>query len=56
LHDCAGTRGVSGGPVLAALPAGGWAVAGVASRASADAALGLAVPATTIADALREGR
>ncbi|UPY35997.1 trypsin-like serine protease [Sediminicoccus sp. KRV36] len=53
LHDCAGTRGVSGGPVLAALPAGGWAVAGVASRASVDAALGLAVPAASIAEALR---
>jgi protease YdgD len=53
LHDCAGTRGVSGGPVLAALPGGGWAVAGVASRASVDAAMGLAVPAARIAAALR---
>lgn len=53
LHDCAGTHGVSGGPVLAALPAGGWAVAGVASRAAADAAMGLAVPAAVIAEALR---
>lgn len=53
LHDCAGTRGVSGGPVLVALPAGGWAVAGVASRASVDAAMGLAVTAASIAEALR---
>lgn len=53
LHDCAGTRGVSGGPVLAALPGGGWAVAGVASRASVDAAMGLAVAAASIAVALR---
>jgi protease YdgD len=53
LHDCAGTRGVSGGPLLAALPGGGWAVAGVASRASADAALGLAVTGASIAEALR---
>ncbi len=53
LHDCAGTRGVSGAPVLAALPSGGWAVAGVASRAATDAAMGLAVPAASIAEALR---
>ncbi len=53
LHDCAGTRGVSGGPLLAAQPGGGWAVAGVASRAAAHAALGLAVPAATITAALR---
>lgn len=53
LHDCAGTRGVSGGPVLVALPEGGWGVAGVASRASVDAAMGLAVTAASIAAALR---
>lgn len=53
LHDCAGTRGVSGGPVLMALPGGGWAVAGVASRASVDAAMGLAVTAASIAAELR---
>ena len=53
LHDCAGTRGVSGGPLLVALPAGGWAVAGVASRVMVDAALGFAVPAASIAAALR---
>lgn len=53
VHDCAGTRGVSGGPILAALPAGGWAVAGVASRAVVDAALGFAVSSVGIAEALR---
>jgi len=53
LHDCAGTRGVSGGPILAALPGGGWTVAGVASRATLDAALGLAVATKGIAEVLR---
>lgn len=47
LHDCAGTRGVSGAPLLVARP-GGWAVAGVASRAAVETATGLAVPAATI--------
>ena len=53
LHDCAGTRGVSGGPVLMARPGGGWAVVGVASRAARDAAMGLAVPTASIGAALR---
>ena len=53
LHDCAGTHGTSGGPVLAALPGGGWAVAGVASRVAVDAAMGLAVTAASIAATLR---
>ena len=48
LHDCAGTRGVSGAPLLVARPGGGWAVAGVASRAAVETATGLAVPAATI--------
>jgi protease YdgD len=56
LHDCAGTRGSSGAPVLARDPAGGprdgpgggWAIAGIASRVAAAAALGAAVPAWTI--------
>jgi len=53
LHDCAGTRGVSGGPVIVAQPGGGWAVAGVASRAAVEAALGFAVTAASISQALR---
>lgn len=53
LHDCAGTRGTSGGPLLAPLPGGGWAVAGVASRAAVDAAMGLAVTGAGIAAELR---
>jgi protease YdgD len=48
LHDCAGTSGVSGAPLLARGPDGGWAVAGVAARAAPQAARGLAVPAEAI--------
>jgi protease YdgD len=32
-HSCAGTRGVSGAPLLARMPAGSWAVVGLASTA-----------------------
>jgi protease YdgD len=53
LHDCAATRGASGAPVLARGPEGGWAVAGVASRSAAAAAMGAAVPAAGILAALR---
>jgi protease YdgD len=53
LHDCSGTRGVSGAPVLMERPDGGWMVAAVASRASVDMAMGLAVTAASIAEALR---
>jgi len=42
LHDCAGTRGASGAPLLVR-QGRGWAVAGVASRVAADMALGQAV-------------
>jgi trypsin len=47
-HGCAGTRGVSGAPVLARGPDGAWEVVGVASTASAGAARGLAVPAAAL--------
>ncbi len=46
-HDCAGTRGTSGGPVLAAVP-GGWRVAGVQVAGNLNDAGGLAVPAAAI--------
>ncbi|WP_372618455.1 trypsin-like serine peptidase [Falsiroseomonas sp.] len=50
VHDCAGTRGASGAPLLVQLPGGGgWAVAGVLSAVSADLALGYAVPAAAVA-------
>ena len=42
VHDCAGTRGSSGGPVFAR-SGQGWAVVGVASRAAREMALGQAV-------------
>ncbi len=48
LHDCAGTRGASGGPLLARGPDGRWAVAGVASWAAPDLAMGAAVPAAAV--------
>jgi protease YdgD len=48
LHDCAGTRGSSGAPLLVQGPGGGWAVAGVASRVSREVALGQAVPAAAL--------
>lgn len=49
VHDCAGTRGVSGAPLLARRQDGRWAVAGVAVAAiHAELAMGLAVPAASI--------
>ncbi len=47
-HDCAGTRGVSGAPLLARAADGRWAVIGIASRAWAGAAGGYAVSAAAI--------
>ncbi len=46
-HDCAGTRGTSGGPVLVQTP-GGWRVAGVQVAGNRDEAGGFAVPAESI--------
>lgn len=42
LHDCAGTRGASGAPLLVR-DGRGWAVAGIASRVAPNMALGQAV-------------
>lgn len=48
-HSCAGTRGVSGAPLLVRVePGGSWAVAGVASLAGLAASGGYAVPAGVI--------
>jgi protease YdgD len=48
-HSCAGTRGVSGAPLLVrAGPDGRWAVAGIASRADLDAPGGYAVPVAVL--------
>ena len=49
VHDCAGTRGASGAPLLARTADGrGWGVVGVLSSVSADIALGHAVPAAAV--------
>ncbi|WP_187830381.1 trypsin-like serine peptidase [Siccirubricoccus phaeus] len=55
LHDCAGTRGVSGAPVLAQGPGGEWQVAGVASRVGVRLALGAAVPVAGFAGEVEDG-
>ncbi len=47
-HDCAGTRGTSGAPVLARGPAGGWVIAGLEVAAAEGRAEGLAVPAAAL--------
>ena len=44
VHDCAGTRGASGAPLLAPALGGGWGVVGIASRVALDVAMGHAVP------------
>ncbi|WP_272910912.1 trypsin-like serine peptidase [Falsiroseomonas oryziterrae] len=50
IHDCAGTRGASGAPLLALMPDGRrWGVVGVLSVVSPDLALGQAVPASSVA-------
>lgn len=47
-HSCAGTRGVSGAPLLARVPGQGWGVIGVASVAGVAASGGFAVPAALV--------
>ena len=48
VHDCAGTRGTSGGPVLMQGPDEAWRVAGVQVAGNVDDAGGVAVPAAAI--------
>lgn len=48
LHDCAGTRGSSGAPLLARAADGSWGVVGVNAAVALDVTLGFAVPALTI--------
>jgi protease YdgD len=48
MHNCGGTRGASGAPLLARDRGGGWAVAGVAVAMARREALGLAVPAVAV--------
>ena len=56
-HSCAGTRGASGGPLLARQPDGSWGIVGIASTATVGASGGYAVPVgaidRTILDAVR---
>jgi protease YdgD len=52
LHDCAGTRGASGAPLLVR-QGRGWAVAGIASRVAPDMALGQAVAVEMVRQAVR---
>ena len=52
LHSCAGTRGVSGAPLLVQLPGGGWGIAGIASVAGLAQSGGLAVPCSGITSRL----
>lgn len=49
VHDCAGTRGTSGGPVLMQVPDGTWRVVGVQVAGNVNDAGGSAVPAAAIA-------
>ncbi|MGG5821167.1 trypsin-like serine peptidase [Falsiroseomonas sp. HW251] len=49
VHDCAGTRGASGAPLLARSPDGTrWMVVGILSAVNREMALGNAVPAASI--------
>ena len=45
-HDCAGTYGTSGGPVLSRMPDGAWGLAGVQVGANPGRVGGMAVPAS----------
>ena len=47
-HDCAGTRGTSGAPLLMQMPSGAWRVAGIQVTGTIDDAGGSAVPAAAI--------
>lgn len=52
LHDCAGTRGASGAPLLMREADGSWAVIGVQSAMAGGIALGQAAPVAAAAEAL----
>jgi protease YdgD len=47
-HDCAGTMGSSGAPLIARTPEGGFVVVGVQAKAALGRALGVAVPGFAI--------
>lgn len=52
VHDCAGTRGTSGGPVLVQAPDGTWRAAGVQVAGNVNDTGGSAVPAAIIRELL----
>ena len=52
LHSCAGTRGVSGAPLLVRLSGAGWGLVGIASIAGVGRTGGLAVPCSAITSRL----
>lgn len=52
LHDCAGTRGASGAPLLVRT-ANGWAIVGVMSRMAPDVSLGQAASVERLRSVLR---
>ena len=47
-HDCAGTRGTSGGPLMTQAPDGSWRIVGVQVSGNVNDVGGWAVPAATI--------
>jgi protease YdgD len=51
-HNCAATRGASGGPLLGLMPDGQWVVVAIGSLARATEAGGWAVPAVSVARAM----
>jgi protease YdgD len=52
LHDCNGTHGTSGAPLLVRGADGSWQVAGLQELAMMNMGLGFAVPASTLAGLL----
>lgn len=50
VHDCAGTRGASGAPLLARGPDGAWAIIGIQAAVAPDIALGHAAPAGAVVE------
>ena len=53
VHDCAGTRGTSGAPLLAQASDGAWRVAAIQAAGREDDAGGFAVPADAVRALLR---
>lgn len=54
VHDCGGTRGTSGGPLLVRGPDGGWRLAGIQVAAFAGHGGGVAVAASALQTAMSQ--